>query len=179
MRMRIWAPLAAALLTTSTLALPARADEAEFLARFEGAWSGAGSLKPTARALSVPLECAANGGTGARSLSLGGKCSALILSRALSADLKFDPATKRYSGIYITEGDAPAALNGVRAGDSLVLAVRWPKPVNGDSDATMIIRNAGQGKFSFTVRDAVEPGGPTVTTANFTLSKDGRTARAN
>ena len=182
MRTRLRAPLAAAFLTVSLAVpiLPAQADEAAFLSRFDGRWSGGGSMKPTARAPNVPLDCSAKGDTGARTLSIGGKCSALILSRNLSADLKFDPATGRYSGTYFTEGDAaPAALNGTRAGDALVLAVKWPKPVNGDSDATMIIRNEGQGKFSFTVRDAVEPGGATITTANFTLSREGQTARAN
>ncbi len=178
MRVRIWAPFAAALLITLTPAVSAMADETNFLSRFEGKWSGGGSMKPTAKAPSVPLDCVANGNSSARTLSLGGKCSALILSRVLSADLKYDPATNRYTGVYITAGDPPAALSGTRAGDALVLAVKWPKPVNGDSDATMIIRNAGQGKFSFTVRDAVEPGGPTVTTANFTLSKGGHVARA-
>lgn len=173
MRIRKWAPFAAALLITTTLtpAIPAAADEASFLSRFEGKWSGGGSMKPTAQAPGVPLDCVANGNSGARTLSLGGKCSALVLSRDLSADLKYDPGTNRYTGVYITEGDSPAALNGTRAGDALVLAVKWPKPVNGDSDATMIIRNAGNGKFSFTVRDAVKPGGPIITTANFTLSK--------
>ncbi|WP_348935649.1 hypothetical protein [Aquabacter sp. CN5-332] len=152
------------------------ADEANFLSRFEGKWTGGGSMKPTAKAPSVPLDCVANGNSSPHTLSLGGKCSALVLSRDLSADLKYDPRSNRYSGVYITGGDPPAALNGMRAGDALVLAVKWPKPVNGDSDATMIIRNTGQGNFSFTVRDAVEPGGPTVTTANFTLSREGQDA---
>lgn len=181
MRMRISASLTAALLLSATLlpSVPGQADEADYLARFEGRWSGSGSMKPTATAGSVPLGCSANGGSGPSTLSLGGQCSALILSRTLSADLTFNPATQRYSGVYVTEGDPPAALSGTREGDALVLAVKWPKPVNGDSDAVMIIRNAGRGHFSFTVRDAAQPGGPLVTTASFTLNRQDRTARQN
>ncbi|MEP9379528.1 hypothetical protein ABLE91_22645 [Aquabacter sp. CN5-332] len=180
MRMRIGVSLAAAILTSAAIlpAIPAQADETDYLARFEGRWSGSGSMKPTAKAVSVPLGCSANGEPGRSTLSLGGQCSALVLSRNLSADLIFNPATRRYSGVYVTEGDPPAALDGTRVGDALVLAVKWPKPVNGDSDAVMIIRNAGQGHFTFTVRDAAEPGGPLVTTASFTLNREGRAAHA-
>lgn len=178
MRVRKWAPLAAALLAPIFMPVAsAQADEADYLARFKGSWSGGGSMRPTANAPNVPLDCSASGDAGGSTLALGGRCGALVVSRTISAQLSYDPSSGRYTGIYIAEGDPPAALYGTRAGDALVLAVRWPKPVNGDSNATMIIRNPGTGRFTFTVRDAAEPGGPAITTANFTLSRTGDARR--
>ncbi len=91
---------------------------------------------------------------------MGGKCGAFIFSREISADIHYDPETGRYAGVYIGSSIGPARLSGRRVGDAIVLTITWPKPVNGDTSATMTIRNAGDGALIITVADQLHPGGP-------------------
>lgn len=39
------------------------------------------------------------------------------------------------------------------------LRIEWPRPVNGDTQAAMVIRNEGQGRLRITVADNLTPGG--------------------
>jgi hypothetical protein len=53
----------------------------------------------------------------------------------------------------------------------VVLTVTWPKPVNGDTKATMTIQNSGNGALAITVVDAVHPGGPQAEVTRLALSQ--------
>jgi hypothetical protein len=88
-----------------------------------------------------------------------GKCGAFIFSKQIRADLSYDKATGYYSGSYIGSSIGPARLSGKRSGDAIVLTITWPQPVNGDTKATMTIRNSGNGRLAITVTDRLSPDG--------------------
>ena len=64
----------------------------------------------------------------------------------------------------------PAQLAGRRRGDAVVLTVTWPKPVNGDTNATMTIVNAGNRSLLITVTDRLEAGGRTAEVTRLALN---------
>ncbi len=143
----------------------------EFLSRFQGAWKGSGFVvHPIAGRQNV--RCDFHGTSSGNSVSIDGTCRAMLLfSRHLSADLTFSPATGRYSGIYRGAKVGPARLDGLRQGDSLRLTVTWPKPVNGDTTAEMIISNAGKGDFRLEMLDSVRPGTATQMTTDVSFRR--------
>jgi hypothetical protein len=102
---------------------------------------------------------------------MSGQCGAFIFSRNISADIRFDAATGRYTGVYEGSAIGPARLSGKRKGDAIVLTITWPQPVNGDTKATMTIRNSGNGKLAITVTDQVTPGGPSAHVTQLALNQ--------
>jgi hypothetical protein len=65
----------------------------------------------------------------------------------------------------------PARLTGIRSGDAVNLRIEWPRPVNSDTQATMVIRNDSQGALRITVTDNLTPGGPTQQTSEIVLAR--------
>ncbi len=51
------------------------------------------------------------------------------------------------------------------------LRIEWPRPVNGDTQAAMAIRNDGQGRLRITVADNLTPGGPVQQTSEIVLAR--------
>ncbi len=147
---------------TGSIALPpqAAALETEFFDRFAGSFSGSGEVRRSANENPNQVQCTLTGRPSASGISISGKCGAFIFSRDISADIRYDPATGRYSGVYVGAKIGPARLSGVRHGDAVVMTITWPKPVNGDTKATMTIRNAGNGKLAITVSDRPRPTAP-------------------
>jgi hypothetical protein len=88
----------------------------------------------------------------------------------IAADITFDPKTGRYSGTYIGAKVGPARVSGVRDGDVVRLVITWPKPVQGDTRASMIIENAGEGRLRIVINDNVLPGGPEQRTSDMSLA---------
>ena len=117
------------------------------------------------------MTCTLNGQPSANAVSMSGECGAFIFSKRISADLTFDPGSGRYSGTYVGSSIGPAGLSGKRSGDSVVLTITWPQPVNGDTKATMTIRNSGNGQLAITVTDEVEPGGPSAEVTQLALNQ--------
>jgi hypothetical protein len=91
------------------------------------------------------------------------------VTRKIGADLTVDSSGK-YTGTYVGSKIGPAALSGRRQGDTIVLDVTWPKPVNGDTKAKMTISNTGDG-FSFAVDDLDKPGGKPVRMSDIRLTR--------
>ena len=154
------------------LAIPAaRADDAGF-DRFDGAWSGGGSVQESARGQRLTVTCSMAGSHEATHLVLQGSCRALLLfTRKIGADIRYDPATKVYSGTYIGARVGPAKLVGKNAGgDTVRFDVTWPKPIDGDTAAEMVIRNAGTGQYSIEILDAPSPGAAPVRTVAITMT---------
>lgn len=150
------------------------ASESSFLSRFQGQWHASGLVRRNARSDGNQVTCTMSGSHGASSVSIGGTCRAyLIFTREIRADLSYDPRTGRYSGTYVGSRIGPASLSGRRFGDTVTLAIRWPKPVNGDTQATMIIRSLGSDAFRFVVTDHVAPGGPVETMTDLTFRRAG------
>jgi hypothetical protein len=64
-----------------------------------------------------------------------------------------------------------SALPGTRKGDVVNLRIEWPRPVNGDTQAAMVIQNDGQGRLRITVADNLTPGGPVQQTSEIVLAR--------
>jgi hypothetical protein len=142
------------------LAIPAQAAESDFLSRFSGSFKGGGLVQRNAEEGPNKVSCTLVGQPSENAVSMSGKCGAFIFSKSIRADIRFDPGTGRYSGVYVGSSIGPASLSGKRKGDAVVLTITWPKPVNGDTKATMTIHNPGNGQLGITVTDEVGPGGP-------------------
>jgi hypothetical protein len=147
------------------------AAEQDFLSRFEGSFSGGGMVQRNAKENPNQVTCTMTGQPSATTISMSGKCGAFIFSKQISAKLRFDPASGRYTGTYTGSSIGPAKLSGKRQGDSIVLIITWPQPVNGDTKATMIIRNSGNGSLAITVTDELEPGGGKKAVTQIALSQ--------
>jgi hypothetical protein len=145
--------------------------ETDFFGRFAGSFAGSGEVKRNARANPNQVKCTLTGRPSADGVTISGQCGAAIFSREVSAEIRLDPATGAYTGTYVGASAGPAKLWGRRRGDQVVLTITWPKPVNGDTKATMTIRNAGDGKLAIVVTDEVHPGGPKAEVTRLALSQ--------
>jgi hypothetical protein len=157
------------------LVLPAPAahaqDEAAFMQRFVGSFSGSGSVRRNAESGAHDVSCRMTGAASGDRLSLQGSCRAmLIFSRDVGAEVQV-AADGSYAGTYIGSVVGPAAISGRRDGDRIMLDVTWPREVNGDTHATMTITNAGDGSFRILVTDRLGAGGAEVVVTDVTLSR--------
>ncbi len=143
-----------------TGSIPRAPLETDYFKRFAGSFEGSGEVKRNAEARANRVNCKLTGKPSNSGIAITGKCGVSFISRAVEANIRFDPSTNAYTGTYIGSRVGPAKLWGKRRGDSVVLTITWPKPVNGDTKATMVIRNSGNGSLAITVTDDVRPGGP-------------------
>jgi hypothetical protein len=152
---------AALALAIASVAMPlsSHAAEWDFLSRFEGSFSGGGTVQRSAKENPNQVTCTMTGQPSESSITMSGQCGAFIFSKQIGAKLRFDPSSGRYTGTYVGSSIGAAKLSGKRRGDSIVLTITWPQPVNGDTKATMTIRNSGNGRLAITVTDELEPGG--------------------
>lgn len=153
------------------LAAPALGGDV-FLARFDGEWSGTGHVQPNAESAVHQVTCRTTGTSSPTALSVKGTCSAyLVFTREVAVDVRLDPVTGRYTGTYVGSPAGPAALSGVRSGNTLRLDIAWPKEINGDRTAHLAITSLGEGRFELTLTDQLEPGGPRETTTRLRFAK--------
>jgi hypothetical protein len=154
-------------------ALSAQADETGFLKRFDGAWSGTGLVQRKIEEGPHQVSCKMTGAPTSDGVSISGVCrAAVIFSRQIRADLRYDPGSGRYSGTYVGAKVGPARLSGKRNGDAVILTIFWPKPVNGDKTATMTIRNPGDGNLRIVVAAKPRPGGSNAEVTNLALAQN-------
>ena len=147
------------------------AAEASFIDRFDGAWSGRGNVQRDIDKSPWRVNCSMNGNSGAERIAINGTCrAAIIASRSFGADIRFDRRSGRYSGTYTGAKVGPAKLSGRRRGDAIVMTVTWPKPVYGDTTATLTIRNGGDGRMNIIMTDKVQSG-RTETTTDIVLAQ--------
>lgn len=149
----------------------AHAGEADFLSRFAGSFAGSGQVMRNANEGPNEVQCTLTGQPSSNGVSMAGECGAFIFSKQIRADIRYDPASGRYSGVYVGSSIGPASLNGRRKGNAVVLTITWPEPVNGDTKATMTIRNSGNGQLAITITDKVAPGGPTAKVTSLALAR--------
>ncbi len=148
------------------------ADEGDFLSRFDGQWSGGGPVRRNAESGPVNVKCTLGGDQGENRMKVGGSCrAAIIISKAIGADLKYDEATGIYRGTYEGARGGTSQLVGKRQGDTLNLTVTWPKVLNGDRVAAMAITNDGQGQLRIKVTDKVSSEGATEVMSDLTFRK--------
>jgi hypothetical protein len=158
-------------LATASLAGASQASEQDFLSRFQGSFSGGGLVQRNAAERPNQVSCTLTGKPSETGVSMSGKCGAFIFSRNIRADIRYDAASGRYTGVYEGSAIGPAHLSGRRQGDAVVLQITWPKPVNGDTKATMTISNSGNGSLAITVTDQMEPGGPSSRVTQIALNQ--------
>lgn len=113
----------------------AQASESAFLKKFHGSFAGSGEVRLKADSQPHQISCNVAGTVTKNTVNIGGKCSAGIMSRAISASLKAAP-NGTYSGTYHGV-NGKSVLSGRRKGNTIVLAVRGPEA------ATMLISNNG------------------------------------
>lgn len=158
-------------LATASLAGASQAAEWDFLSRFQGSFSGGGLVQRNAAEKPNQVSCTLTGQPSQTGVSMSGKCGAFIFSRNIRADIRYDAASGRYTGVYEGSAIGPARLSGKRQGNAVVLQITWPKPVNGDTKATMTISNSGNGRLAITVTDRVAPGGPSTNVTQIALNQ--------
>lgn len=150
----------------------ANAAETDFLNRFRGNWSGSGTVQREGRSQPRQVTCSVTGSLDYNRVKVHGNCrAAIIFSRQIGADLAYDPRSGTYRGTYVGSRIGPAGLAGTRSGDALNLTIQWPRPVNGDTQAAMVIRNDGGGLLSITVADNLVPDGPVQQTSVVILQR--------
>jgi hypothetical protein len=148
------------------------AADRDFLDRFRGTWSGGGKVQREGSSQPRQVTCTISGNPSENRLSARGNCRvALIFGRSIGVDLSYDPRSRTYQGLYIGSRIGPARLSGRRSGDAVLLRIDWPRPVNGDSQAAMVIRNDGRGTLRITVSDNLAPGGPIQQTSEIILAR--------
>ncbi|TCL68155.1 hypothetical protein EV286_10982 [Rhizobium sp. BK251] len=161
-----WSLMIALVLAAS----PAHADEAAFLGSLQGSWAGSGSVKIRINSTPVNVTCTFNSQTSKTELSLNGTCRGFVLiSRSLGADLKFNGA--RYSGIYVGPNGGKAGLSGNRQGNVINLTIRWPKEVNGDRTARLMLQKTGADGMMLTTTDNDPSSGRNVVTSQINLRR--------
>jgi hypothetical protein len=151
--------------------VPAQLPEMAYFDRFAGSFAGSGEVRRRATDRPAQVKCTLAGEPSENRILISGRCGASIFSRDVSADIRFDPASGRYTGTYVGSNAGPARLSGARNGDAVVLTITWPKPVNGDTKATMTILNPGNGTLQITVIDEVRPGGAKAEVTRLALSQ--------
>lgn len=165
----------AAILLCAVTALtwsPALAAETDFLERFRGNWSGSGTVQREGHSQPRQVTCSVTGNPAENRISAQGNCRAvLVFTRQIGVDLAYDPRSGTYRGTYTGSRIGPAQLSGTRNGDTVNLRIEWPRPVNGDTQAAMVIRNDGRGMLRITVADNLTPGGPIQQTSEIILSR--------
>ncbi len=163
--------LACAVATASmAMAGVANADESAFLKTLAGSWNGKGTVKVRTNAPVMKVTCQFKSDTNARSLSLNGRCTSLmVFSRVISANLK--ASGDRYTGSYVGAGSGTAGLGGRRNGDAINLAIKWAKEVNGDRRAQMTIEKVGASGMRLTTVDTDPATGRSVVTSRIELRR--------
>ncbi len=171
MRLVRMAAIAAVALILGIMGLyDAQAAEGAFLDRFKGTWIGSGRVQRSDATSPWQVDCTATGNRAPDRISIQGNCrAALIIQREIGAELTYDPQSGDYQGVYTGAKVGPARLSGARSGDVVRLTIDWPKPVNGDTWAEMIIHNEGAGVLRIVVRDNLSPGGPVQQTSDLVL----------
>ncbi len=148
--MPLFTPIAA-ILFASFIPVVAVADE-DFLTSLHGNWAGEGMVTIRIGLKPIGVSCAFNSTGNGNSFSMNGNCRGLlIVDRAISA--KQQANGTRYSGVYIGASGGRSLLSGTRSGDTINLAVRWAKEVNGDFEANMLIRKTGENGLSLLTFD--------------------------
>ena len=150
--------LSAVALAVSLATAGAASAAPDYFSRYDGGWSGGGSVKVKQLPAATNVSCKVSGTRNSqRSFTIAGNCRAmLLLNREIAARLTYDPKAKVYSGTYTGSSSGPARLAGKLRGDTLDLRVTWGKKIYDDNFARMLIKNTGRGGFTMQVVEKIE-----------------------
>jgi hypothetical protein len=148
----------------------AAADESSFLQSLQGKWTGKGTVVRRIGTSPINVTCTFALVATGPSLSMRGNCRGLlVISRAISADLRVSGA--RYNGIYVGPSGGRSGLSGQRQGNTIDLAVRWAKEVNGDRTANMAIQKIAGNSLNLRTIDRDPRTGKSVITSDIALRR--------
>jgi hypothetical protein len=144
------------------------------LDRYTGSYAASGTILegPNANAHQVRCHFLASR-QGATGLSLRGRCRAyLIVSRSISVVLTLNPKSGQVTGAYTGSRVGTALLTGRQMGADLDLTLQWPKPLYGDTTATLRVARADADRLRVVVMDRIGANGPVRATTDLTLLRD-------
>ncbi|MCB8839707.1 hypothetical protein [Aurantimonas sp. VKM B-3413] len=164
-------PLLSLLALVPALSAGPAVGATDYFSRYDGAWSGGGSVKVEQLPSATSVSCKVDGNrTGGRSFALSGRCRAMLLmSRDIGAKLSLDPRTGVYRGVYTGSSSGPARLVGRLKGDTLDLRVTWNRVIYDDNTARMLIRNHGGKAFIMQVVEKID--GKSVVVSNLSFRR--------
>lgn len=137
--------------------------EASHGARFEGTWTGSGQTRTNTDDTPIRVRCEAAGTFEETTLTISGSCWAFgIFRREFGAEISYNDTMGGFRGTYYGSRAGPSLLNGHLDGDVLSLNVTWPRIINGDDRASMVLSNRGDGRFTLQVEDIAPDTGATV-----------------
>lgn len=152
-------------------AASAVAQEGDFLRSLSGRWSGKGTVIMRLGKPAISVNCQLRSTAGTASLSMKATCRGLlVVSRTISADLQ--ARGMGYSGVYVGPSGGRSALSGSRKGQSINLAVRWSRVINGDRQAQMTIQKVGARGMRLRTVDRDPATGKTVVTSDIQLQRN-------
>lgn len=166
------ASLAAAAMLCGTGAQAA--PSSDYLQRFQGSWSGGGTVLLSLDGNPLNASCHLSPRLGTGRVVLSGRCNLKFLSflsRKIDATLVQKPGSDSYTGTYVVDDGPPALMSGRRSGDNLTLNVRWPKPVMGHTRAVIRITNDGH-TFRMRTIDPLGSKGAPVTTSDLAFKTE-------
>lgn len=168
--MKRWVLVAAGLL----IATPLGAEETP-ATDIRGAWSGSGFVQKDEKSRKVRVRCTVDGDQSPGIISFDGACRAmLVMKRDIGATLIRDGDS--YTGTYKGADVGIAELDGLRTSPSqIVLKMLFPRSVNGDAEAEMIIDHPSDDTFTITTRDKMVSG-VDVVTSQITFEREGSVA---
>lgn len=163
-------PMAAVLATAAFATAPEAARE-DFLSRFEGSWSGSGTVQVNFEDEPRKVNCDLTGRHDGRSVSIDGTCRAyLIFSRQIGVNVTRSGGDD-FAGTYSGSKVGTARLSGERAGSELTFTIHWPEEVNGDRTAQMRVVNEGGRRLRIQVYDQAAGKGEMRRTTNLVLAR--------
>jgi hypothetical protein len=156
---------------TLVIASPlANASEAQFLNTLDGQYEGQGRIRLRTDKAPINVDCTFSSATSETLLTLEGRCRGLlVVSRAIGAQLQINGNS--YSGSYVGAGSGPASLSGKRSGNTLNLAIRWAKEINGDRRANLSVAKIGERGLSLKTTDKDPKSGEMVVTSEIILQR--------
>ena len=166
-------PLSAVSLVTLALVGPAvaqpSAGDEPFLNELAGSWSGRGDVLIRTNQSPLNVSCDVEVTASDPSFLLDGECGALFIERPITVELTREGDV--YRGVYTGSRTGPAALEGRREGDSIVLETTWAEEVNGDRTAEMTLSREGDGKLRLTTEDLDPDTNEVVVTSDIALDR--------
>jgi hypothetical protein len=149
---------------------PAQASEEQFLTTLDGQYEGQGRVRLRTDKAPIDVNCTFTSATSETSLTLQGRCRGLlVVSRSVGAELQIKGSA--YSGSYIGAGSGPASLSGKRSGNTLNLAIRWAKEINGDRRANLSVAKVGERGLTLTTTDRDPTSGEMIVTSEIVLQR--------
>lgn len=151
--------LAAALALSATAALA----ETPTISDISGTWAGTGFVQKNEKSRPMNVKCEVEGAQSGDDLSFDGYCRAMIVvKRAIGASLVRKGDT--YTGTYTGSDVGIAQLDGTEPQPGkLDLKMLFPRDVNGDSVARMMIETPSEDSFIIRTTDMMESGVEVVT----------------